>query len=337
MDDQTLSPLARRAHTLHADALVWDNHICLPMALEDNLKALPDLLRYKAVGTDIISINIGYANYSLENHLTLAQQMRAWFTNHPNEFVLVKSTNDILAAKARGAISVVFDIEGGKVLDGDISLLAQFAELGVRWMALAYNKNNVFAGGCHDEDSGLSDLGRKLIDEMDRVGISVCCSHTGYDTAREVIDYVTKPMLFSHSNPRGLTAHPRNIPDDLIDACAAKGGVIGINGVNAFLGQSGKPTARRLAEHINYVVQRVGSGAVSLALDSTIGYSLSSEMLRGSGLFPTNNGYDDLCIMEPEQTPYITEALLDIGLGDEDVRKILGLNLMRIAETNWKS
>jgi membrane dipeptidase len=324
------------AQALHKDALVWDNHICLPMDLTDNLAALPDLYRYRRVGTDVVSINAGYGTYPLANHLALLEQMRGWLLQRPDDFVIVDQSSDIARAKAKGALAVVFDVEGAGVLVDDISIIAKFAKLGVRWMLMAYNRNNLFAGGCHDADSGLSTLGKSLIDEMFRVGITPCCSHTGYETAAAVIDYASGPILFSHSNPRALHDHPRNIPNELIDACTAKGGVIGINGVNVFLGPDPVATPKRVAEHVDYIIQRAGPGCVSLALDSTVGYQIDMEIVTTSPLFPKGYGYEHLKIMEPELMPHITEALLAMGHSDDIVRQVLGLNLLRIAEQNWK-
>jgi membrane dipeptidase len=324
------------ATELHNDALVWDNHICLPMDPAKNLAALPALYRYRAAHTDVVSINIGYGDYPLDGHFLLLDQMRTWFSERGDDFVLVDSPSDIVNAKAKGALAVVFDVEGAACLDDDISFVSRFAKLGVRWMLMAYNRNNKFAGGCHDEDEGLSELGKSLIDEMFRVGITPCCSHTGYKTAAAVIDYASGPILFSHSNPRALHEHPRNIPDALIDQCAAKGGVIGINGVNVFLGVDAITTPTRIAQHVDYIIQRAGPQSVSLALDSSVGYTFEPESIASSSLFPSGWGYERIAIAEPEIMPAITEALLKMGYNDDVVRQVLGLNLMAIAQTNWK-
>src|SRR5690606_36645690 len=129
------------------------------------------------------------------------------------------------------------------------SLVSLYYELGVSWMLIAYNRNNAAGSGCQDEDRGLTDFGRMVIDEMTRVGMIVCCSHTGYRTAREVIDYSKNPVIFSHSNPRALRDHPRNIPDELMKACAARGGVVGINGIGLFLGENDNST-EAIVRHI---------------------------------------------------------------------------------------
>jgi Membrane dipeptidase (Peptidase family M19) len=94
---------------------------------------------------------------------------------------------------------------------------------------VAYNSNNLAGGGCQDADCGMI----------------VCCSHAGYRTAREVIDCSANPVIFSHSNPRALRDHARNIPDDLMRSCAARGWVIGINGIDLFLDEN-RPMSRHI-------------------------------------------------------------------------------------------
>src|SRR3546814_18555044 len=82
--------------------------------------------------------------------------------------------------------------------------------LGVRWMLLAYNRNNMLGGGCQDEDIGLTAQGRRVLDEMKRVGTVLCCTHTGERTVREATAYMEQPMIFSHYHPRLIHDHPRN-------------------------------------------------------------------------------------------------------------------------------
>src|SRR5690606_12704364 len=119
------------------------------------------------------------------------------------------------------------DIEGMCPVLEDVSLVQTFYELGVRWMLIAYNRNNAAGGGCLDTDDGLTARGRAIIDEMERVGMVLCLSHAGPRTVADALEYSRNPVIFSHSNPYGDTPHPRNVSDDLIRACARKGGVIG--------------------------------------------------------------------------------------------------------------
>ena len=114
--------------------------------------------------------------------------------------------------KADGKMAILFDIEGAKALEGDLRLIERFHMLGVRWMLVAYNEANDIGGGCLEEDTGLTGLGREWVNEMERVGMTICCSHTGYKTALEVMAMATRPVILSHSNPKTLHDHPRNVP-----------------------------------------------------------------------------------------------------------------------------
>jgi len=209
-------------------------------------------------------------------------------------------------------------------------------------MLLAYNRNNRAGGGCQDDDGGLTPFGRQVIAEMERVGMVLCLSHTGHRTAREAIAVATRPLLFSHSNPSAVHAHPRNIPDDLIRACAATGGVVGINGVGSFLGQvDGRDdiSSATFARHVDHVVQLVGPRHVSIALDYVFDLGeIETFLAKMQQTFPPELGYSTKpAFVAPEQLPEIVQALLDRGYREEDLRDILGGNLMRLARTVWKA
>src|SRR5690606_13646147 len=131
-------------------------------------------------------------------------------------FAVVSSVGEILQAKEDGKMSITFDLEGANCLDGRIEMIGLFHTLGVRQMLLAYNLNNQAGGGCNDDDRGLLPFGRDVVDEMNRCGMFVDVSHCGYRTSMEVFDYSRKPVIFSHSNPKSLYKHYRNITDEQI-------------------------------------------------------------------------------------------------------------------------
>src|SRR5262249_2279560 len=147
---------------------------------------------------------------SIEANVRQIAQFRHWVRAHSDRFSLVTDVKSIHRAKTEGKLAVAFDLEGGVGLGGQLDMVSLYYDLGVRWMLIAYNRNNALGGGCQDNDSGLTKFGRSVITEMERVGMVVCCSHTGYRTAREVLDFATKPVIFSHSNVRTLREHPRN-------------------------------------------------------------------------------------------------------------------------------
>ena len=316
--------------------IVWDNHACLPFSGTE--RWLPELARYRQAGADAVTINIGDADLPLEVLTRMAATVRDFVQANPDEYALGLTTAGIRAAKASGRLAVCLDIEGVHAFGGDASLVAHFYGLGVRWMLLVYNRRNLAGSGCHDpEDGGLTAHGRAVLTEMDRVGMIKCCSHAGYRTAREIIDASDRPVIFSHSNPRALHDHPRNIPDHLIRACAATGGVIGINGVGLFLGNR-RPTAADVVRHADYVARLVGAGHVAIALD----YMADTGEFQVPGgpnpaIWPPEWGYGSGSKnLPPEALPEIADRLSSLGYADADVRGIMGDNLMRVADAVWK-
>jgi len=222
-------------------------------------------------------------------------------------------------------------------LNGDIGMVDFYYRLGVRQMLFAYNRNNLAGGGCHDEDIGLTDFGREVIREMNRVGMVVDCSHCAYKTSMEAIEASESPVIFSHANARKLCDHERNIWDDQIKACAATGGVVGVTGVGIFLGPRG-PTVEHLAEHIDHMVELIGADHVGFGMDSVLHVHKPNQPFTRSREYWPARQYPDggTGYVPPEEAPHLTQALLDRGYSEADIRGILGGNFLRVAETVWK-
>jgi membrane dipeptidase len=301
-----------------------------------NLAFLPELSRYRAAGVDVVSLNVGYGEMNLEAHLLLIAQMRRFFLQRTDKFLLLDVPADALRAKAEGKLGVTFDIEGAAPLGEDVERVEDLKALGVRWMLLAYNRTNAFGAGCHEAtDEGLTPLGRRLLQRMADVGMVACLSHTGYRTARDALEMSPNPPIFSHSNPRALQDHPRNIPDDLIRLCGARGGVVGVNGLELFLG--GQANAARVAEHVDYLVSLIGPQGVGLGLDFVLDLpGLEEEKASMAATFPKGLGYEakTVCV-PPEAIGDIADALLGRGYAKADVESIMGGNWLRIAEGTW--
>lgn len=314
---------------------VWDNHACPPMALGDLPAYLPTLNRYRAAGVDVVSLNVGYGEMAWSEHLAMAEAITAWLAAHRDSFVLARSLDEITAARRAGRLAVVFDVEGAAPLEGDVARVETLARLGVRWMLLAYNRRNWAAGGVHDA-AGLTPEGVHLIRAMEDAGIVVCLSHTSHASAMQALAIARKPMILSHSNPRALCDHPRNISDELALACAARGGVIGVNGLRLFLG-SGAPVETKVLEHLLYLVKLVGPRHVGLGLDFVFDLEgLEAEKAAMSGTFPSGCGYElPTECTPPEAIAAIRAGLADAGLSADENAAILGGNWQRIAESCW--
>jgi membrane dipeptidase len=313
-----------------ARAIVWDNHSCMP--LRADAEFLPQLERCRRAGYTAVTLNVGFDLTELEQNIRVLAYFRRWVSRRADEYVLIDGPDDVLAAKRSNRLAIGFDLEGTRALGGELSMVALYRDLGVQWMLMAYNKNNSVGGGCQDEDTGLSAFGREVLDEMVRVGMIPCCSHTGWKTARQMIDHLDKPVIFSHSNAYAVHPHPRNIPDELIRACAEKGGVIGINGVSRFIGGDSIRTEDWF-RHLDHVVQLVGADHVGLALDYVWDLEEAKTFFRQRpDLFPPGKGYSAPSrYIEPERLPAIVAMMVDHGYPDDAVMKILGENHLRIA------
>ena len=319
-----------------AEAIIWDNHGCMPLRPMDD-SFLPQLERYHKSGFDIVTLNIGFDAIPWQNNFAVLSLFRRWVGQHSDKYMLINSVADIKEAKQSGRLGICFDLEGGNGLNGDINMVSLYYDLGVRWMLIAYNKNNLLGGGCQDQDTGLTDFGRQVIDEMNRVGMVVCCSHTGHRSAMEAMEYSKSPVIFSHSNAASICGHPRNISDEMIRACAETNGVVGINGLGVFLGQNDAST-EAFVRHIDYIVQMVGPKHVGLALDYVFDQDeLSDYIIHHPEIFPPEEGYAaTLNMIPPEQMGDIMIALKNLGYPDSDLRLIAGGNHLRIAQTVWK-
>lgn len=329
-----LSPAAR---ALHEQAVVWDNHGCLSFSGKEDFR--DEFERYRQGGVTVAAVNIGDAEFDLATLMRMAARIRRFVKNNPADYLLVATADDVLEAKRSGRLGIFLDVEGVYAMGQDLSLISLYYDLGVRWMLMVYNWRNLAGSGCLDEaDQGLTPLGHDIVREMDRVGMIKCCSHTGYRTAMDIMNASDRPTIFSHSNPRALKDHPRNIPDDLMKACAATGGVIGINGVGIFLGDN-DISPDTIVRHIDYAVQLVGPEHVGLGIDYAFFEpgEMQALLMARADERPSALGYRrDMKFFAPEHAPRITDALLRLGYGDRDIRAILGENLLRVARAVWK-
>lgn len=323
------------ARDVVADCLVWDNHSCMPLRPDDH-GFLAELDAVHAAGVDVISLNIGFGPQSPGEHLAMLDSFERWLVEKSDRVRLVRTVADAHGARREGKLGILFDVEGMAPLNGGrLDLVESLRRRGVGWMLVAYNNANDVGGGCVDADTGLTPYGREVLNEMKRVGMIVCCSHTGHRTAMEVMERADNPVIFSHSNAAALHDHYRNIPDGLIRACADTGGVVGINGLSHFLG--GEATPARVAEHIDHVAQLVGSDHVAVGLDYVFDRAELDEYLATMrATFPDDPTATPLSMVHPSAIVEIAAALLDRGYGRTDLAKILGENWLRVAHAVWR-
>lgn len=313
--------------------LVWDNHGCMPLRPNDS-RFLSQLDRYRKSGVRVVGLNVGFDAVPWQQTVQMLAHFRQWLHGQTKHCQLVESAADL--GRLGRKLGVFFDIEGGSALNEQISMVELYRDLGVRWMLIAYNRNNPLGGGCQDVDRGLTKFGRAAAAEMERVGITVCCSHTGFRTTMDVMHQATKPVIFSHSNPLGVWRHKRNVRDEAIRACAATRGVVGINGIGIFLGKNDNRSST-VAEHIDYVVQLVGIDHAGLGLDYVFDTQELDDFVKANPqMFPAEEDYPaGVKMVAPEQTGEIAAALFRRGYRPAEVKKVLGGNFLRVAKATW--
>ena len=326
---------AARAEALYADAFVWDAHAGFESRPTTDLR---NLALWKEAGVDFLSVNVGYDVRPWTDAIRVLAAFRRWI-EASEDYALAGTVAEARAARAAGRMAVAFDLEGMNALDGSLDLLHLAYALGVRQILFAYNRNSVAGGGCHDEDPGLTGFGRAAVREMNALGMLVDCSHCGYRTTMEAMERSSAPVVFSHSNPRALRDHERNIRDEQARACAATGGVVGVNGIGLFLGEDDVRTST-LADHVEYLLDLVGPDHVGIGLDyffeADVDASFQETLAENEDYWPRAQypGGAVRCAA-PSQLRGLTGELLRRGRSEAEVRAVLGGNFLRVAGEVW--
>ena len=319
--------------------LKWEAHTCLPLHPDADFSPLEE---YRACGVNYCSINIGMDMNPLEQILPVIAAFRARLAARPDRYLLPRTVAEIEAAAAEGRLAVGFDLEGAIPLRGRPEMVELFRDLGVRQIHFAYNRNNEVSGGCHDEERGLSALGRRMVEAMNRAGVLMDCSHTGRRASLEIMEASSAPVVFSHANPLALVEHGRNLSDEQIRRWAATGGVVCVSGVSRFLGRA-SPSAQDVARHAAYVAERVGIDHVGIGLDISFRQPGIDDTPPGPHdpgyWWPPSAGYDRALSTStyPPVTAWreLPAALRALGMDDQDASKVMGGNMQRVARQVW--
>lgn len=319
------------------DSIIWDAHACLPLIPNYDCRALA---RHRAAGATFVSVNVGMDFNPLSQCIRVIAGFRDWIARHPDHYIMVNSLDDVRRAKRERKLAVAFDLEGSAMLDDDLAMLGVYRDLGVRQLHLAYNRDNNIAGGCFGKNQGLSDLGRAVVRECNRVGITMDCSHSAHQTSLDVMEISTKPVVFSHSNAKTLCDHPRNIDDLQIKRAAETGGLVCVTGIGTFLGKDIETDT--IIRHIDYMVEKIGVDHVGIGIDYAFDQD-HSDLPAGEDpalwwpkVKGVNFDFSKVRFVSPERLPDIAVGLLKHGYKDADVIAIMGGNFMRVAQACWK-
>ncbi len=229
------------------------------------------------------------------------------------KIVPVTSVAEILAAKEVGRCSGLLSIEGGEPLMGDLGVLRNFYKLGVRMLSFTWNWRTPFADGLSASRavSKLTDTGVKAIEEMDRLGIVLDTSHISDSCFWDIAEVKKSPFIASHSNSRSICDHRRNLTDDMLQTLADHDGVAGMNFAPDFVAKDGA-TVEKLVDHIDYIYKKVGPDHIGLGSD-----------FDGIGTPPVD-------LEDASKMPNITRELVRREYTEDDIKKILGGNTLRV-------
>lgn len=269
---------------------------------------------------------------------------------HPTRLLHVTRADDVLRAKREGKLGIIFHFQNADPVEDDLSLLSVYQRLGIRMIQLTYNRKNRVGDGCEERtDAGLSRFGVRLIKEMNRLGIVVDLSHTGYRTTMDAIECSAATPVFSHSNCKAICESPRNITDDQIRAVAQRGGLIGMNGYPAFVAKVPRPTLDQFVAHIEHITHLVGPDHVGLGIDYYEGMAgimpleqaareydrLIASGIWTSAAYPPPPWHYPEGLERPSGLPTLTVALAARGYSVFDIQKIMGGNWLRVFGQVW--
>lgn len=266
---------------------------------------------------------------------------------------LALTAQDIRDAHAAGQAAIVLASQGGDFLGPNLYRLASFHALGLRMMIPAYNTRSALCDGIFESsDAGLSKMGAAWVAECARLGIVIDCTHVGERSSLEIIETSPQPVVFSHSNPRALVDNDRNVSDEQIRACAARGGVVAPTNwgpLNYRAGSHRRPTLDVYLDAVDYVVDLVGIDHVGVGTDMSTGTYPDGDLVRGlPGKSRVAGEYAQYVDESPRsrlryvegfddygQLPAVAEALGARGYDEGHVAKILGGNFLRVFEQVW--
>ena len=382
---QTEAAFAARAARLHRGAIVVDTHndITSPMVDEGfdlgsagdapnaKTKTHTDLRRMKAGGIDAEFFAVyvgrefigkkpseggGAARRALDIIDVVYEQVR----RHPESLEMAYTVSDIRRIARKGKIAALMGIEGGHAIEDSLHTLRMFYRLGVRYMTLTHSNTNDWADSSGDitdpavkHHNGLTELGRGVVREMNRIGMMVDVSHVADKTFYDVIEVSRAPVIASHSSARALANHARNMTDDMLKAVARNGGVVMVNFYDGFLDPRKAELAiqararaeeaakqypndpQRAREEVNKWVAANDPGRIPLS--SLIDHIDHIAKVAGIDHVGLGSDFDGVPFtglpagMEDiSKLPSITVELMKRGYSDADIKKVLGENLLRV-------
>ncbi|MBV9062607.1 MAG: membrane dipeptidase, partial [Alphaproteobacteria bacterium] len=262
--------ISPKARALYRRALVFDANCAPP--LPDNLPMPPDTLdMVRASGVTAVKSTLGGIDSNFEDTIAEIAFFQRFIEMHPQVFLQVRDYGDFAKAKAEKRFGILLSFESAAMLEDKPERIEIFRGLGVRVMQLSYNKASPFgAGVLADPPTGLTELGRKALDTMNKQGVAIDISHANAATSIDVLKASAKPVLITHAGCAAVYAHPRNKSDTLLRAVADKGGVVGIYDLPYLTPSPKQPTLDDYMAHMTHALEICGEDHVGIGSDSSL-------------------------------------------------------------------
>lgn len=365
--------ISARAKKLHFSSIVVDTHDDTTQRFLDGKFDIGvrhedgsiDIPRMREGGLGAIFFSIWVPSRitgtdAVNRAIAQIEAVRAQVSAHPKELALATTAAEVRAAHKEGKIAALMGVEGGHMINSDLGVLRKFASIGVRYMTLTHSGNDEWADSSTDKPAhnGLTDFGKDVVREMNRLGAIVDISHVSDKTFYDALEISEAPMIASHSSCRAICDVPRNMTDQMMKDLAAKGGVVQINYHVGFLSQQFR-SAEKANPEINKAIgeevqKRCGDNEACQLLEGdrlTREYVERGKLPRvewtkiiehidhavkvagvdhvglGSDFDGANMPYG---MEDASKLPKITESLLKKGYSEGDVEKILGENTLRM-------
>lgn len=254
----------------------------------------------------------------------------------------VYSTADIRRAKEQGKVGIILGWQNSTGFGDYLPLVQVYKELGLGIVQLTYNTTNTVGSGCYEtRDTGLTDFGRELVEEMNRVGILIDLSHVGSKTSRDAIEHSRQPVAYSHCLPAALKNHPRNKSDEELKFIADKGGFVGVTMFPPFLQRGVEATVDDYVEAMEYVMNLVGEEHVGVGTDFTQDHDRAffEYITRDKGYARSLTRFGEIINPRGLQTiaefPNLTRAMEQRGWPESRIEKIMGENWIALLRQVW--
>jgi membrane dipeptidase len=279
-----------------------------------------------------------------------AELVHSLAERYPEHLRVVSTAAEARAAFADGRIASMLGAEGGHCIDSSLGVLRALYRLGVRYLTLTHNENVPWADSATDEPAagGLTDFGREVVAEMNRIGMLVDLSHVAATTMRDALDVSTAPVIFSHSSCRAVTDHPRNMPDDVLARLAGNGGVCMVTFVPYFVSDSLVEWDKRVQEAMagagldhNDVDERnrfaktwSGPPMPHVGIEEVVAHVEHAREVAGIDHIGLGGDYDGVSALpvgleDVSRYPALFAALLERGWSEQDCAKLAGENVLR--------